>query len=202
MEDTLMAIVKKNQIIFRKIKVDCYKHYCFLDECMEKYKRGHSIVVLTIESLDNLLVAIPLRSKLKPFQAKFNYIIPYKEYEDKGTKYLKGMDLSKLLIVKEEHIDLTTTFQLDKEEKDFYLANKNKIFGQIKRYLTSYKNGCNKVAEYINKNESFEEFSELPINIQRFVRNYKYSTLRNFQDNLKIESITIEELRDFLSNYI
>ncbi|MET1106217.1 hypothetical protein ACM6P1_11995 [Enterococcus faecium] len=200
-----MAIVQKNQIIFRFIKPTCYAKYAFLDEHMDKLKRGHGILIAQLDEFGDKLVAIPLRSKLNPKfkDKKIRYIVPFETYEIEGEEYLKGLDISKLLLVDEVDVDLVSNFDLDGREKEYYLENKNKIFTRTVNYINSYVKNCNTheaVIKEILSNEK-KEYSELPKGLQRFILNYQYSTLRNYHSDFDIDVLSIKEIRDFMKLY-
>lgn len=200
-----MAIVQKNQIIFRFIKPSCYTKYAFLDEHMDKLKRGHGILIAQLDEFGDKLVAIPLRSKLNPKfkDKKIRYIVPFETYEVEGAEFLKGLDISKLLIIDEADVDLVSNFDLDGREKEHYLENKNTIFTRTVNYINSYVKYCDTheaVIKEILSNEK-KEYSELPKGLQRFILNYQYSTLRNYHSDFGIDVLSIQEIRDFMKLY-
>lgn len=200
-----MAIVQKNQIIFRFIKPTCYTKYAFLDEHMDKLKRGHGILIAQLDEFGDKLVAIPLRSKLNPKfkDKKIRYIVPFKTYEFDGAEFLKGLDISKLLLVDEADVDLVSNFDLDGREKEYYLEKKNKIFTRTVNYINSYVKYCNTHEALIKEILSNEkkEYSELPKGLQRFILNYQYSTLINYHSDFGIDVLSIQEIRDFMKLY-
>lgn len=57
-----------------------YQEMSAFDEFQEDKNRGHGILIV---NTNNLLVAVPLRSKLKAYMQNAKHIIPYSTYQIK-----------------------------------------------------------------------------------------------------------------------
>jgi protein AbiQ len=167
-------MVQSNTLYFHTLKQSFYQKYKNYDEFQEDPNRGHGIMIY---KTGNLIVAIPLRSKLKPNTSRHPNIMPYKTYicSDDGREYLAGMDLSKLLIIEEDCIDTTNNFIFrDENEKAFYFKSFNRIHTKLTNYIEKYIRICSDIK---NGNALTE----------MILRPYRFSTLRNFHSELGIE---------------
>lgn len=174
----------KNTLYFSLMNTQYFNEYESLDEFQKDINRGHGVMVIDI---NDLLIAIPLRSSLSPFMTKAKHLFPYGIYtkESDGEEYLKALDFSKLTIIKEEHVDTNTNYIFkDSNEKQFYLNNFNRIQLRVRNYIKSYQNICTK----ISKNEELKKHTLTP---------YRFSTLRNFHEELDIE-ISKEDVIEIL----
>ena len=98
------------------------------------------------------------------------------------------MDFSKLLIITKEDLRGSIGFILrDNKEKEYYQENYNKIIMRLTRYITDYVKLCDK----IDKGEQVS---------LRKLKLYRYSTLRNFHSELKINVFDKNNKRDFYLN--
>ncbi|MBR7927061.1 hypothetical protein KBI51_02580 [Aerococcaceae bacterium zg-ZUI334] len=172
-----MLRINKNSLYFHILTQDYFDTYKVLDEFQEDTSRGHGVMILGI---NDLLIAIPLRSGISDKLINAKHVFPYTIYErSDGKSCLKALDFSKLTIIDEKYIDHTKVYHFrDNNEKNFYLRNSNRIFMRVKNYVQKYINICSK----IEKGETISE---------RTLQAYKYSTLRNFHNELGI-SITKE----------
>lgn len=170
-----MSNINKNSLYFHLLTQDYFDTYRNLDEFQEDTSRGHGVMILDI---NNLLVAVPLRSGISEKLAGAQHVFPYTTYlRSDGKRCLKVLDFSKLMIISENHIDYTKVYHFkDSDEKKFYLRNSNRIFTRVKNYVRKYINICSR----IEQGESITP---------RTLQSYKYSTLRNFHKELGI-SIT------------
>lgn len=145
-----------------------------LDEFQKDSSRGHGVMVMDI---NNLLIAIPLRSSLFPYMEKAKHLFPYECYIRKsdGKEYLKALDFSKLTLINEDHVkkDVPYIFK-DNKEKQFYLDNFNRIQLRVSNYIKTYIRICSDIKE----KKTLKPYTLKP---------YKYSTLRNFHSQLKID---------------
>ena len=174
-----MSNINKNSLYFHLLTEDYFNIYNSLDEFQEDVSRGHGVMILGI---NDLLIAIPLRSGISENLKNARHIFPYTVYEKSdGRKCLKALDFSKLTIIKEEHIDYSRVYHFkDIEEKKFYLSNSNRIFTRVKNYVQKYIDICNKIEQ--NK-----------LITKQTLQPYQYSTLRNFHSELGV-AITKELL--------
>lgn len=181
-----MKKLMKNTIYFRLFEDSFFDKYEQMDEFLKKNTRGHG--VLLVNYLD-LLVAVPLRSSLNPNIRKQRYIFPYEVWTKKdGKKYLKAMDFSKLIIVSKGDLRKSIGFVFrDNEEKKYYQENYNKIMMRLTKYITDYVTLYHK----IDKGEQVS-FRKLKM--------YRYSTIRNFHSELKI-NISKQDFIEILKNH-
>ena len=181
-----MKKIEKNTIYFRLFEDAFFDKYEYMDEFLKKNARGHGVLLLNY--LD-LLVAVPLRSSLNPHIKKRQYIFPYEVWiKGDGKEYLKAMDFSKLLIITKEDLRGSIGFIFrDNKEKEYYQENYNKIIMRLTRYITDYVKLCDK----IDKGEQVS---------LRKLKLYRYSTLRNFHSELKI-NISKHDLIETLKKY-
>lgn len=150
---------------------DYYREMSTLDEFQEDKNRGHGILIINI---NDLLVAIPLRSKLKAHMQKAKHIIPYKTYHINGKEYLKGLDLSKMTFIEPKHVAYNKNYIFkDRNEKTFYLDNFNRIKLRINNYINNYIEVCKKI--------------ELSLDVSSPIRKYRFTTLKNFHSELGIQ---------------
>lgn len=169
----------KNTLYFSLMNNKYFNEFESLDEFQKDNKRGHGVMIIDI---NDLLIAVPLRSSLSPYMNKAKHLFPYEIYtkESDGKEYLKALDFSKLTIIKEEHVNTETTyFFKDNKEKKFYLDNFNRIQLRVNNYIKNYQKLCSKIAEQ----KSLTKYTLKP---------YRYSTLRNFHEELGI-SITKDD---------
>ena len=160
----------KNSLYFMLMNDKYYDEMSNLDEFQEDHHRGHGILIVDIS---DLLIAIPLRSKLKPYMRKSKHIFPYETYIIKNKTFLKGLDLSKITIIQEHHVDLNKNYLFkDIEEKQFYLNNFNRLKLRVNNYINGYIDVCNKI--------------ENKIDVSSPIRKYRYTTLKNFHKELNI----------------
>lgn len=149
---------------------DYYQEMSPLDEFQEDKSRGHGIMVINI---NDLLVAIPLRSKLKVHMQSAKHIIPYGTYVNDGKEYLKGLDLSKITFIEERHVAINKNYIFkDEKEKEFYLGNFNRIKLRVNNYIEGYVEVCKKI--------------ELSKDVSSPIRKYRFTTLKNFHAPLNI----------------
>lgn len=106
----------KNTLYFHLMTEEYFYIYQNLDEFQTDPNRGHGVMIIDI---NNLLVAVPLRSKIKPYMKKSNHLFPYETYIDKHTNqtFLKALDFSKLTIIQEEFVNKQTTYIFNNEEE-------------------------------------------------------------------------------------
>lgn len=178
-----MSNINKNSLYFHLLTEDYFNMYRKLDEFQEDASRGHGVMILEI---NELLIAIPLRSGIPENLQNARHIFPYCAYErNDGKRCLKALDFSKLTIIEERYIDYSRVYHFkDNDEKRFYLNNSNRIFMRVKNYVSKYIAICSKI-----------EQGELVTKIS--LRPYQYSTLRNFHSELGI-FITKEEFTNKL----
>jgi len=172
-------VFSKNTLYFSLMNTHYFNDFESLDEFQKDNNRGHGVMIIDI---NDLLIAIPLRSSLPPYMNKSNHLFPYEIYTKKsdGKEYLKALDFSKLTIVKEEHVNTKTTyFFKDSKEKKFYLDNFSRIQLRVKNYIKSYQNICLKIGEQKKLTK-------------HTLKPYRFSTLRNFHEELGI-SITKDD---------
>ncbi|MGT2800696.1 hypothetical protein [Streptococcus marmotae] len=141
-----------------------------LDEFQENHARGHGVMVLDI---NNQLIAILLRSGISENLRNSSHLFPYKTYRrHDGKMCLKALDFSKLTIIDEKYIDNSRIYHFkNPNEKSFYLKNSNRIFSRVKNYINKYIKICSKI-----ENGGTVTF--------RTLSPYRFSTLRNFHDEL------------------
>lgn len=135
-----------------------------------------------------------MRSSLKPYQGNQRYIIKYKRYKryinEVDKEFVKGLDLSKLLFINEDEIDFSATFTTtDREEQEFYRKRFDQIFLRSKHYIEKYIYLCNKIDKLSDQEK------------QDFLKLFRFSTLRNFHQTLKI-SITEESVEQHIEDFI
>lgn len=166
-------VFSKNTLYFSLMNTQYFNDFETLDEFQKDNNRGHGVMIIDI---NDLLIAIPLRSSLSPYMNKAKHLFPYEIYtkEDDGKDYLKALDFSKLTIIKEKYVNTKTTYIFkDSKEKKFYLDNFNRIQLRVKNYINSYQTICSK----IGKQKKLTKHTLKP---------YRYSTLRNFHEELNI----------------
>lgn len=166
-------MIKKNTLYFRLMKPSYFNDYKSLDEFQEDHLRGHGIMILDV---DDLLVAIPLRSGIPAYMKQAKHIFFYEIYIKENKKEcLKALDFSKLTIIEEKYLDNTRTYIFkDEKEKQFYLNNFNRIYSRVNSYVSSYK----KICKNIEEGKAITSYTLKP---------YRYSTLRNFHKELNIK---------------
>ncbi|HGC8699706.1 TPA: hypothetical protein ACG4JN_001284 [Streptococcus agalactiae] len=167
-----MSKINKNSLYFHLITQDYFDTYQYLDEFQEDNARGYGVMVLDI---NNQLIAIPLRSGLPEHLRNASHLFPYTTYRrHDGRICLKALDFSKLTIIEEKYIDNSRIYHFkNPNEKIFYLRNSNRIFSRVKNYVNKYIEICSK----IEKGETVTF---------RTLNPYRFSTLRNFHDELGI----------------
>lgn len=166
-----MGTLSKNTIYFRQLNENFFTKYRGIDEFLKKNTRGHGIMIM--DYLD-LLVAVPLRSSLKPYMKKQQFIFPYKVCNKGGKRCLKGMDFSKLIIMSEEDLQGSVGFVFQDDcEKQYYIDNYSKIVNRLGNYIKRYKRLCYQIQEGVQPS-----ITQL--------RLYRYSTIRNFHESLGI----------------
>lgn len=165
-------MIKKGSIYFHLMNNLYFDEFSSYKEFQNDFNRGHGVLIVDINSL---LIAIPLRSKIKPYFQNKKHLFPYSQYvDDTGNLYLKALDFSKLMIIEEKHINKTTNYIFkDIKEKTFYLENFNRIYTRVNNYIQKYISLCNS----IENNKNISKYSLEP---------YRYSTLINFHDKLGI----------------
>ena len=180
-----MSKINKNSLYFHLLTQDYFDTYQNLDEFQKDNERGRGVMILDI---NNLLIAIPLRSGISENLRSARHLFPYTTYRRYDGKIcLKALDFSKLTIIKEKHIDNSRIYHFkDPNEKRFYLKNSNRIFSRVKNYVNKYIQICSK----IEKGEIVKF---------RTLNPYKYSTLRNFHNELGIK-ISKEDFINQLKN--
>ena len=180
-----MSKINKNSLYFHLLTQDYFDTYQNLDEFQKDNERGHGVMILDI---NNLLIAIPLRSGISENLRSARHLFPYTTYRRYDGKIcLKALDFSKLTIIKKKHIDNSRIYHFkDPNEKRFYLKNSNRIFSRVKNYVNKYIQICSK----IEKGEIVKF---------RTLNPYKYSTLRNFHNELGIK-ISKEDFINQLKN--
>lgn len=163
-----------------------YQEMSKLEEFQEDNNRGHGIMIININSF---LVAIPLRSSLKPHLTKARYLFPYGTYINNDNKtLLKALDFSKIILVEEYHIDTTKNYIFkDKAEEQFYIDNFNRIKLRVNNYIEGYVTMCKKLKEGKEVNKYL-------------IKNYRFTTLKNFHEQLGI-LLTKEEYDEKLNNF-
>lgn len=169
----------KNTLYFHLMTEEYFDIYQNLDEFQTDPNRGHGVMIIDI---NNLLVAVPLRSKIKPYMKKSNHLFPYETYIDENTNqtFLKALDFSKLTIIQEEFVNKQTTYIFNnEEEKKYYTNNFNRLYTRINNYISTYQ----KICLQISNQEDVKRYTLSP---------YRYSTLRNFHNELNI-SISKED---------
>ncbi|MDF7638267.1 hypothetical protein PT285_02310 [Lactobacillus sp. ESL0791] len=161
-----------NTIYFYLMTDRFFSDFSNYDEFERKSNRGHGVISFAI---NNELLAIPLRSSLSPKLINARHLFPYKVYQKaNGNKYLKALDLSKLMFIKEYHVNQTIEyFFQDPNEKQFYIKNINRIYTRTKNYIGTYIKICNK----IDQGKEIQKYE---------LKKYRYSTLRNFHSKLGI----------------
>ncbi|UBH16586.1 hypothetical protein [Macrococcus armenti] len=170
-------------IYFHTMSEAYFEEMSNIDEFQENRFRGHGIMLITISEL---LVAIPIRSKLKPHLINAKHVFPYRTYINDGNEYLKGMDFSKITIIEEYHVNKDTSFEFsESEEKQYYIDNFSRIRTRIKNYI----NGYIKMCEMIKDGQEVNLYT---------LKKYRYTTLRNFHSNLNI-SLEKEEVISYLN---
>lgn len=180
-----MEKIKKNSIYFYILNNLYFEKNQYLDEFQRDDKRGHGIMVI---NLKNLLVAVPLRSKIPEYNRNSPHIFKYKEYEKDEKIYIKALDFSKMTLISEEDVDFEKPFIFkDAEEKKFYKNNSNRIFLKLNNYIEKYKKICTNIE---NKK----------IVTDRTIKPYKYSTLRNYHSQLDITLMKEEILNIIREN--
>lgn len=165
---------RKNTLYFSLMNLQYFNDYEDLDEFQKDNNRGHGVMIIDI---NDLLLAIPLRSSLAPYMFNAKHLFPYKNYikETDGKEYLKALDFSKLTIIKEGHVNTDTTHIFkDENEKKFYLEKFNRIQLRVKNYIKIYQKICVK----ISNEETLTTHMLKP---------YRFSTLRNFHGELNIK---------------
>lgn len=167
-----MSKINKNSLYFHLLTQDYFDTYQYLDEFQEDNARGHGVMVLDI---NNQLIAIPLRSGIPEHLRNASHLFPYTTYRrHDGRMCLKTLDFSKLTIIEEKYIDNSRIYHFkNPNEKIFYLRNSNRIFSRVKNYVNKYIEICSK----IEKGETVTFRTLTP---------YRFSTLRNFHDELRI----------------
>jgi len=159
-------------IYFHTMSEAYFNEMSSIDEFQENRDRGHGIMLITISEL---LIAIPIRSKLSPYLEHARHIFPYCTYtNENGKEYLKGMDFSKTTIIKENHVNKNTSFEFsDPFEKQYYIDNFSRIRTRIENYIKGYIRICKMI----------EHKKEVDIYL---LKKYRYTTLRNFHHQLNI----------------
>lgn len=181
-------MISKNTLYFYLLNQNYFTDYQALDEFQIDNARGHGVMIIDI---NDLMVAIPLRSGILAYSKNSSHIFPYQEYtKDNGKKCLKALDFSKLTIIEEKYINKDTTYLFrDEDEKKFYLENFNRIYTRINNYVTTYKKICSDL-------ENEVEVS------YRTLNPYRFSTLRNFHNKLDIsinKELFVQKLNEVLS---
>lgn len=171
-------MIKNNTLYFYLMNNQYYNDFQNYREFQDDKNRGHGVMLIDIK---HKIVAIPLRSKLKPWQIGEKHIFPYQTYTDiDGKTYLKGLDFSKLIFIEERHIKKNTNYIFkDNNEKNFYIQNFSRIQFKLKNYINKYINLCNLIEN--NKMLTREQ-----------IKPYMYTTLVNFHNEL---GINIDSLR-------
>lgn len=197
MGNATMAKGKKmqlGQISFRLMTERFFNEMGQLDEFTKKSDRAHGIMLIKISTSEKL-IAIPLRSSLKKTQKNKPYIIAYEIYDkidsSKSTtsKALKGLDMSKLLFIEEEHVDFTKVFKTnDAAEQQYYRDHYGQIYRRVTNYITKYQKQCN---DFSNLNEAAKK---------SFYYSYRFSTLVNFHEELKINT-SKDEIQTFFKEF-
>lgn len=166
-------MASKNTLYFMLMTEEYFTDYSELDEFEQKSDRGHGIMALRV---NNLIAAVPLRSSVPAWQKDERHLFVYKEYiKANGIECIKALDFSKLTFVDEKYIDKDRVYHFqDPEEKDFYLENTNRIFTRLNGYVRTYKRICDRI-----KNGQRVKKVDL--------KQYRFSTLRNFHELLGIE---------------
>ncbi|MCO4324324.1 MULTISPECIES: hypothetical protein [Mammaliicoccus] len=171
----------KNSLYFMLMNDSYYKEMGNLDEFQEDSNRGHGVMIVDI---NDHLIAVPLRSKLKPHFIKAPHIFAYKTYLSEGNTYLKGLDFSKTTIIEKKHVNTKVQYIFnDEEEKIFYLNNFSRLQLRITNYIKGYITLCSK----INNNED----------VSSQIKKYRFTTLKNFHKELNIE-ISKEDFNEIL----
>ncbi|MEB8419042.1 hypothetical protein NGG16_16530 [Enterococcus casseliflavus] len=179
-------MINKNTLYFYLLNEDYFQNYQILDEFQKDNSRGHGVMILDI---DDLMIAIPLRSGIPTFTLNSNHIFPYQEYtKTNGKKCLRALDFSKMTIIEEKYLNTKTTYIFkDENEKQFYLDNFNRIYTRVNNYVIKYKKICSDI-------ENGKKVSFLTI------KPYRFSTLRNFHTELNI-SLTKEKFIEQLNKF-
>lgn len=142
-------MLAKGSLYFFFMNSSYFQDYGEIDEFQTDIQRGHGVTILEISP--EIMVAIPMRSSLRPYMKNQRHLFPYKVYEkEDGNEALKALDFSKLTIIDEKYIDKSTTyFFQDDAERSYYLENFDRISTLIKNYINSYIRMC----ETIKKGE-------------------------------------------------
>lgn len=76
-------MIKKNTLYFRFVKPSYFNDYKNLDEFQEIHLRGHGIMILDV---DDLLVAILLRSGIPAYIKRAKHMFSYESYIKENKK--------------------------------------------------------------------------------------------------------------------
>ena len=176
-------MINKNTLYFYLLNSNYFEEYQNLDEFQEDNSRGHGVIVIDI---NDLIIAVPLRSGINAYLSNSKHIFKYTEYlRPSGRSCIKALDFSKITIIEEKYINKNTTYIFkDENERQFYLKNFNRIYTRINNYVKAYKNICYNI----------EVGKRVYINT---LKPYKFSTLRNFHSELDI-NITKEQFIEVL----
>lgn len=165
-------MISNNTLYFYLMNNQYYQDFSKYKEFQDDKNRGHGVLIIGI---NNRIVAVPLRSKLKPWQKNEKHLFPYQTYFADGVEYLKALDFSKTIFIEEKHINKKTNYIFqDLNEKNFYIDNFKRIQLRLKNYINKYINLCNLIEEK-------KELTELQI------KPYRYTTLTNFHKELGIK---------------
>ena len=155
----ILKMSKQDYIQLRSLSDQFYADNKGLQEALDSSNDGKVRGYgIVVVDLNGLMFGIPLRSNLNH---KFGFISERSE----GTK--KGLDYTKaLLIQKEEYV--SRAYKIPTTEFTHLNDNKEKIQEYFKKFITRYIDAHNK-------------------NDTNILRNYRYSTLKNYHKELGIE---------------
>jgi protein AbiQ len=139
---------------FKRLSTTFVEQTKNLLEVLEDKGRGYCTIQVKYK---DLLFAVPLRSNLNHTRGKalkiggapVSFITdPFYDSARKCTCY-RGLDYQKALLLSDPNEDFSSNYPLpDNNQKTLLRDNEHKITKQFRRYVDSYKRGCNQSLPY------------------------------------------------------
>ena len=167
----ILIVIKETYMCvceIRRLTDDYYSYYDreIFPELLTKVERSYDVIVFELEILKNCFIAVPFRTKMRH---KNGY---HFRFSKRSKQHQSGLDYSKIVIIHKTYLHFIGKPSIvDLDEYVELQKNRDKIHKNIEEYIVNYIKHVTGVTI---------------LDVNKFEREYRFSTLQYFHSELGI----------------